>query len=327
MKLSRYISTVMHPEWFHGDLFTPPYFEGWYFKVVSADRSNAYAFIPGVYLDADPGKSHAFLQVMDGNTGLVHERQIPISEFSWSKDPFAVRIGRSQFSLSGIQVDMDAADFHLTGRIDFGEMNPWEVKWYSPGIMGWFGWLPFMECYHGLLGFDHPLQGYLMVNGTTVTFEAGRGYIEKDWGKAFPSSWVWMQSNHFSQAGSSLSASVAVIPFLGIKFTGVIVGLLLGGRLYRFTTYNGAKLLHLDVQAKHVELVIKRGQYRLHITAERQAGGILAAPTLNGMDRRITESLQGKLAVKLYKDHHLVYDDCGERAGMEIVGTMKELYR
>lgn len=325
MKVSNYIKTVLHPAWYHGDLFKPPFFEGWYFKVVNPDQSQAYAFIPGVYVDPDPKKSHAFIQVLEGNTGMVHEEQFPISAFSWTSAPFEIQIGKNRFSLTGISLDITAIDYHLTGTLEFGRMNPWKVAPLSPGIMGWFGWLPFMECYHGLLGFDHSVTGNLTVDGQVIDFEHGRGYIEKDWGKAFPSSWIWTQSNHFQQSEVSLSASVAVIPFLGMKFTGVIVGLWVSGKLHRFATYNGARVKQIDVAERHLELTIQKGKETLRLQAERGSGGILAAPTLNGMDRRIAESLQGRVSVELYNGKELIFCGTGERAGLEIVGDIEEL--
>ena len=39
------------------------FFEGWYYKVVSADEKHAFAFIPGIAMDAD-GKQQAFVQVL-----------------------------------------------------------------------------------------------------------------------------------------------------------------------------------------------------------------------------------------------------------------------
>ena len=54
--------------------------------------------------------------------------------------------------------------------------------------MGWYAYLPIMECYHGILSMDHELSGELIYNGDFLAFNKGRGYIEKDWGKNFPTS-------------------------------------------------------------------------------------------------------------------------------------------
>ena len=40
---------VRHPEAFHGDGVTRGFFEGWYVKLVSADRAARWAVIPGIF--------------------------------------------------------------------------------------------------------------------------------------------------------------------------------------------------------------------------------------------------------------------------------------
>ncbi|MDA3022164.1 MAG: hypothetical protein O2943_05800 [Actinomycetota bacterium] len=50
----------------------------------------------------------------------------------------------------------------------------WPVTWRSPGIMGWYGLVPFMERYHGIVSFGHGLSGNLEVEGTTRSFDDGR---------------------------------------------------------------------------------------------------------------------------------------------------------
>ncbi len=106
--------------------------------------------------------------------------------------------------------------------------------------MGPYSFAPFMECYHGVLSFDHDMNGTLIMNGESVNFDGGRGYIEKDWGRAFPRAWVWGQSNHFDHPGTSITISVATIPWLRTSFRGFIIGLWHDRKLYRFATYTGA---------------------------------------------------------------------------------------
>ena len=52
--------------------------------------------------------------------------------------------------------------------------------------MGWYGYLPTMECFHGILSIDHKLKGALSIDDKKISFNNGRGYIEKDWGRNFP---------------------------------------------------------------------------------------------------------------------------------------------
>lgn len=134
-----------------------------------------------------------------------------------------------------------------------------------------------------------------------------------------------MQTNHFDQPGTSISVSVATIPMGVFSFTGVIIGLWHQGRLYAFTTYNGARLVRFDFSENKVFLRLERGTQAIEIQAEREIGGYLAAPTLKGMDRRIMESLNGRISVSLKKKDRMIFNGVGLRAGMEIVGNMSEL--
>ncbi|MEZ4893124.1 MAG: tocopherol cyclase family protein [Saprospiraceae bacterium] len=48
----------------------------------------------------------------------------------------------------------------------------------------------------------HPQHGpyhlrFLTINGEELDFTGGKGYMEKDWGRSFPSAYFWMQTNHF----------------------------------------------------------------------------------------------------------------------------------
>ncbi|NHB83865.1 hypothetical protein G7085_02035 [Tessaracoccus sp. HDW20] len=43
-----------------------------------------------------------------------------------------------------------------------------------PGIMGWYGYVPVMECRHGIVSFGHDLEGTLIVEGRPTSFQGGR---------------------------------------------------------------------------------------------------------------------------------------------------------
>ena len=59
------LRNIFHPERFQGWGKQKKYFEGWYFKVVNADASKAFAFIPGIAIDEN-SNAEAFIQVLDG---------------------------------------------------------------------------------------------------------------------------------------------------------------------------------------------------------------------------------------------------------------------
>jgi tocopherol cyclase len=72
-----------------------------------------------------------------------------------------------------------------------------------------------------------------------------------------------MQTNHFAEAGTGLTASVARIPWLGTAFPGFIAGLWHRGRLYRFATYTGAALRSLAITDTNVHVSLQDRRFRL----------------------------------------------------------------
>lgn len=193
--------------------------------------------------------------------------------------------------------------------------------------MGPFSFVPFMECYHGIVSMDHQLSGVLTHKGKEINFNGGRGYLEKDWGSSFPSAYFWMQTNHFSSPGTSLKASVAKIPWLGSSFVGFIAGFWHEGKLYRFTTYNQTKLKHSHANKDKVELGMENPSYSLNITAHRDNATELASPIKGHMDGKIEESMTATIDVVVTdkKKGEILFEDTGRNAGLEVAGAIKEI--
>jgi hypothetical protein len=322
-----FIRSTLNPAGYHGQIFSPPFFEGWYFKIVDPTEQYKLAVIHGVYQSAEAGKSHAFVQILDGFSGKAFYQSYPIEQFQASKRGFELRLGDNYFASTHMVLNLDTEGLFLRGKIIFTNPvpQPWPVSFISPGVMGWYAWVPRMECYHGVVSLDHGLEGALETPGERIDFSGGRGYIEKDWGKSFPSAWIWFQSNHFDRRGVCVCASIANIPWAGNSFAGFIVGLWLDGKLYRFTTYAGAKIDSLEVNDQHVFWRLVTRDRVLELKASRAVGDLLRAPTPNGLDRRIAETLDGLVDVHLWERRKLLFSGTGRNAGLEIVGTLADI--
>ena len=320
----QFFKGIFHPEAFHGHGRSKRYFEGWYVKVVSADQKTRWAVIPGVFLGLDGGVNEAFIQLLDGSTGRSWYHKFDTSEFSASADEFDVTLASNHFSNKGVTLDLP----ELRGSIAFeSALDPWPVKPLSPGIMGWFGAVPFMECFHGIVSFGHDLTGELTVEGKKVSFAGGRGYIEKDWGRAFPSGYVWLHSNHIdSDAEASLIGSVAIIPWIGRPFRGYIVGLKHSGKLHRWTTYNGAKEIELTITDTHVQWQLSSKDGLLTLSADRVRGGLLHAPIRTEMHQRVDETLDAVIHIKhTDRDGRVLLEGKGLVGAMEVHGDLQRL--
>ena len=158
--------------------------------------------------------------LMDAHNQVLHYFEYPLTSFRANKEKFEIKIGKSFFSLKKIILDIDDGETVIRAQMEFKNIVSWPVKRFSPGVMGIFAFIPFLECYHGVLSFDHSINGYVEINNEKKDFTGGKGYIEKDWGSSMPSSWIWMQTNHFDEEDISLFGSIAKIPWLGSYFTG-----------------------------------------------------------------------------------------------------------
>lgn len=323
MILRNKVQALFNSEQYHGWGKKKKYFEGWYYKIVNADESRAFAFIPGVAMDNE-GNQQAFVQVLDGKNFTADYFKFDINTFSPAEGKFEVHIGDNFFTTDRIRMNLPSAK----GELLFKNQIPWSNSLLSPGIMGPFSFVPFMQCYHGILSMDHSIEGQLEIHGESIDFTGGRGYMEKDWGMSFPSGYFWMQTNHFSEKGISLKASVAKIPWLGSSFVGFIGGVWLHDRLIEFTTYNFTKLRKSYADEDKVEIVLENGKHLLEILAHRDHATSLASPILGFMDGRIEESMTSTVDVRLFdkRNKKVLLEDTGRNAGLEVAGKIEEIF-
>lgn len=319
---------IWEPALYQGGSRTRRYFEGWYFKLVDAKGEHPLSLIPGVSFSEDGATRHAFVQLVRPG-GRTRYFSYPAEAFTFAKNRFRIAIGSSSFAVNGIELDLSDEQGGVSGSVRFSPWSPWPVRPFSPGVMGWYRFVPGMECYHGVLSMDHALSGTLVVDGEPLAFDGGRGYVEKDWGRSFPSSWIWAQSNHFGRTGVSVSASIARIPWMTGTFTGSIAGLLLDGELHRFATYTGAKVACLETRPGEADVVLRDAHSELELHVHGATTAPLKAPSLGSMEARADEALGAKVQVTLRTlkggRASTLFDEEGLSAGVEIMDASGEL--
>ena len=168
------IKSLFHPERYHGWGKTKRYFEGWYYKIIAADGKNAFAFIPGIAMDEN-GNQQAFIQVLDGVKKKAEYIKFPAAAFNSSANKFKTSIDKNTFTLHKIDLNLP----QIQGTLNFIDTTPWPSSWYSPGIMGPFSFVPFMQCYHGILSMNHTINGTLIIDGKSIDFTGGKAIQKK----------------------------------------------------------------------------------------------------------------------------------------------------
>jgi tocopherol cyclase len=318
------------PPVFQGTLKKKKYFEGWYFKFVAADGKSIFSVIPGISLSRD---RHSFIQVIEGKTGSTDYTSFHINTFKFSRDQFDIQIGENHFSGEKVSLNLSGKTFRIQGTVLFEKSVVWEGTMLSPGAMGWYSWVPFMECYHGVVSLDHKLKGVMNINDIDIDFSSGKGYIEKDWGRSFPECWVWAQGNCFDIPGTSFMFSVAKIPWLGKFFIGHLGFLLHNGKIYKFATWNGSELA-IRKNNNQILAFFNGKEHNLEVTITGSISGRIIAPVFGSMERYIKESVDASVSVRLVsKNGKEIFAGVSANAGLEVVGDVfqyfekQELYK
>ena len=301
------------------------YFEGWYFKQVSADEKTVICFIPGV--SVHKGKASPFIQAnLAQRSGGGWQQTTDWLDFPVLRsqdEPFSLRLGENIFRRDGLGIAYQGERLQAQGELHFDLLTALPGSRWAPTIMGPFSRLPGMECIHSVISLTHGLSGSLRINGEPVDFTGGKGYIEKDWGSSFPKRYVWLQSNHFSQEGS-LFFSRAEIPALGTTFHGYIAHLFYAGVHHRFATYTRGSC-SLKAGEHEVEILLTKGDCRLQITASQSGNAQLVAPHRGQMVHTIKEGLFGQLSFHLEQlGKRGTLSDQSSLAGVELVWAKGE---
>ena len=247
------------------------HFEGTYFKCIANDGFS-FALIQSVSSFSGPG-----LQLILENGS--HEILQPDA---------LRRVGDI------LHIEITQRNLFLSGTLAIKRKHP-----LSRPAMGPFRVFS-MQCSHTVESMYHELWGEVNFNGTKHVFSPGRGYIEGDAGRSFPSQYFW-----YNAIGEDYGVTLAyaTIPFGLIHFKGLLAFIMDGDREYRFCTYNGAKVVFVS----KTQIVIAKGKYRLTAKWVPFEGHPLRAPRDGKMERTIQETLQIRSSVELRKGNEVIF--------------------
>lgn len=294
------------------------YFEGWYFKFVDNKTERVFAVIPGI--SKNIGDPHSFIQIND-SIGITEYFRFNIDDIKFSESTkLEITIQKNFFSMDRVILNLPnvKADLNLTNN------TPYNGIW--PNIMGPFSYIPFMQCYHGLVTLNSRIDGEINVNNEITSFDNGKGYIEKDWGSGFPKEWIWLQGNSFKEEKTSVMLSLAHIPWVGRYFPGFLGFINIDNKTHYFSTYNNSKIEKIII-GEYVEIQIKKRQFQLNIIVTSSKSGILKAPINGSMDRSIRESVNATIDVQFFKSGKTIYEGSTKGAGLEVVGEIDKLFK
>lgn len=314
------IKKIFYPEIFQGKYKKKNYFEGWYFKNIDSKNKQALAVIPGISYGKNDKDAHAFIQILNINENKLNYFKYDISCFDFSEQRFEIKIEKNYFSAKKMILEIENNSTSIHGQLLFKNTITYPKTLVQPGIMGPFSFVPFMECYHGIVSIHHDISGKISYNGQNLNFNEGYGYIEKDWGRSFPSAWIWFQSNHFQEEGITLMFSIAKIPWFGRNFTAFISFFRVNGKLFKFSTYTKASIKKLIIYENSLEISVEDNKHKIEMRVINASQGLLKAPKNGMMEREILESIDATIEVQLMnKNNEILYQGIGTNTGLEVV--------
>lgn len=325
------LKSIRYPDLFHGMHRRWNFFEGWYFKIVDAHEKKAYVLISGLNMGNRKQKAHSFIQVYDSCEGAFEYLTYPADAFAVMDDSndntFCHKVGDNVFSYHGLTVNLSGNKHKIKGQLQFSRHVRWPDSVFSPGSMGFYNYIPFMECYSQVCAMDMSIAGSLVINDECTDFNGGRGYMEKNWGSAFPLGWIWVQCNHFGNKSVSLSASIGHIPFITGSFRGFLIGFWADGAFHSFTTMNKSTL-HIERGTEGVRIATENKTHKLIINVSTDNGQFttLKGPKNGEMLPYVDETISGVVMVQLSEcsTGKIVLSDRGSFAGVEYGGEQMQ---
>lgn len=260
------------------------YFEGWYLKLMTADKS--IALIPSIHIEKGIRTGHLQWIVSDGSQQYSGSRSFTSDQVFLQEEPFILRLGANEFKQEGFSTFEEG--LVLNGHFE-------QILPFGANIMGPFVMFKNLPCIHGL----QALSGKVRLTCQTSLFAGDfltDFYSEKDRGTTFPERYLWLHC-YFPESKTSLFFSIALIPLGPIHFEGHIANWFDGSQNQTFATYYGSKVRLWENTPGQIEVVLDNASTEVHIALNQGSLQELASPRDGTMSDSVFESMDSQIAV------------------------------
>lgn len=304
------------------DLGEGKMFEGWYYRISDPARDESWVIITAFWRDS-AGDERAFVELIEGSSGASYQRVfegpeqgVDIAKISEQKGTFAFWIGEEDsLYLSADLIsgrfrsdDGTLVDLELTvdGCAYWGDPRSSGDRW----TMGWVTELPGPPLkwhVHHLKGLA---SGELSLNGQVTSFDRLPVHQEKNWGRAFPSRWVWFQSNSF-EGRPDVAIAGAGGPIFAINGSpeGYMLGVRWQERFFSWRTQDGHVFKDVTFTVDHEQglarwtMRVEGWLFRADVTITAPVSEFIPiyVPDEGGLALKAVEHLSAKLELELFE--------------------------
>ena len=335
------------------DGYTHGFFEGWYFRITLPRPRATFAFMYSIQdpIGGQPYSGGVAQVLGPGDTYLC--RSFPQAQLFWAwseglglghwRQPsshqspgFLLPLTFARQIQEGYQVTATWHQGQLKDPV-CGEMVAWQYQvwpiygWGNPGQVqqstaGWLSQWPIFEPGWQVLMAHGLATGWILWQGQRYRFHQVPAYSEKNWGRAFPKRWFWLQCNAFDQQPEiSLTAAGGHRQILGWTETVGMVGLHYQGQFYEFVPWNAMVSWHVSPWGDwHIKA--ERSDYVLELHGTTAHPGVgLRAPTEQGVMYCCRHTAQGQVSFSLWRKFtgrlSLILQATSQQAALEIGGS------
>lgn len=312
---------------YHWDGSSQRFFEGWYYRVTLADCSQTFAFM---YSIDDPigGKAHSggAAQILGPDDQYLWRTFPDVNQFWASQQSLALgHWGKTNLKMSPqylnsaqfeeqIEEGYQATTTWHQGKIHDPRSDrycrwQYEIKpvygWANQGTLeqstaGWLSFLPIFEPGWQILMAHALASGWIDWNGKLYEFTDAPAYGEKNWGRAFPKKWFWLNCNSFDgESDLALTAGGGRRGVLWWEESAALVGIHYQGKFYEFVPWNSEVSWHIEPWG-YWQMRAQNAAYEVEVTGTTdQKGTPLRAPTEQGLIFFCRDTMQGQLTLEL----------------------------
>ena len=155
---------------------------------------------------------------------------------------------------------------------------------------------------------DGSVSGQMSIGIREARFENASIHFEKNWGKAFPKRWIWMQANQFDGAvDAAFVAAGGPIMDIPLSPEGFMVGFRVGDDFYKWRTQDlsGFKVTEIDRDNNQLiwRLTARNGVALLDVQGTAKLSDLIPVdvPTPKGLQIGAADSLKGNLVVRIQR--------------------------
>lgn len=338
---------------YHWDGGDERFFEGWYYRITLPDSGQTFAFM---YSIDDPigGKpcSGGAAQILGPDDQYLCRTFPHINQFWASSESLALgHWGKTTLQINPQYLEPNKFEnyilegYQATATLNqgiirdpaSGDYCQWQYQikpvygWADTNAQqqstaGWLSYLPIFEPGWQILMAHGLATGWVDWNGKRYEFTDAPAYGEKNWGRAFPQKWFWLNCNSFDhQPHLALTAGGGRRKVLWWEESAALVGIHYQGKFYEFVPWNSKVSWQIQPWGRW-QMQAENDNYEIELTGTtEQPGTLLRAPTEQGLLLVCRDTMQGQLSMELRERNSgtskIILKASSSTCGLEIGGS------